>query len=220
MLIWELIKSFVLLIGVPAVLALCWIWLCLGIAKTGVRRVLAAIALQLSFVTAVFGLLHGHGPHAFLEALLPPVALPLSFGYLASFKLFLSQILPTAAAVGVLVFLALLAVPKVRIWAIAPAMLAFLFAATVVGERVSQRAMCSTAKEAGINEFWRGPLTWASLQQEGRDFGTYFHAVAEVNGKRLGWSYETMSWQELQPMPWYKMPDPVFDCGTVADASS
>ena len=213
MLIWELIK----LIGVPALLALFWVWLCLGIVKTGVRRIVAAIALQLSFVTTSFGLVSGHDQVAFLEALLPPFVVLFSYGYLASFDVFLSQVLPSAAAVGGVVLLAFLAVPKLRLWCLAPALLGFLIACVFVGERVSQRAMCSTAVTAGIREFWREPFQWSSLAGEGGQGFSFYHAIADPNGRTLQWSYKTMNWFERPTSRWFKRSDPPFDCSSVTD---
>lgn len=194
-------------------LAAVWVWLCMGIRKTGIRYVAGAVALQISFVDLVFGLLTGQGLGAFFGALVPPLILVFSERF-AQFHSFLSDVLPMAFASGGLVFLAVLAVPKLRVWSVTPALLAFLATGIVVGERVSQRAMCRTAAEANIPEFRRRPLLW-SLHNTPDEFQFDIHAAAEIGGRRLGWSYREMDWYEIPSDAWGEVDAAPFDCSAL-----
>ncbi len=195
-------------------LAAVWVWLCMGIMKTGIRYVAGAVASQISFVHLVFGLLTGQGLGAFFGAFVPPLILVLSERF-AQFHSFLSDVLPMAFAAGGITFVAILAVPRLRLWSVAPALLVFLAVGIVVGENVSQRAMCRAAAHANIPEFRRRTLLW-SLYNTPEEFQFDIHAAAEIDGRRLGWSYREMDWYEIPSDAWGEVDAAPFDCGALA----
>ena len=177
-----------------------WLWLCAGIYKTGARRIVGAIALQLSLVTLSFGFLTGAGFWAFVIALVPPVMI-FSLWEIAKFHAFLSLFLAPTAAVSVFALAVCLAVPRLRIWSVGATLIAFLVAGVIFGERASQRAMSSAAEAAGIRDFKRHTLIW-SLANAPRKFQGDIHAEAKLGGRWLGWSYRELGWYEIPSDVW------------------
>jgi hypothetical protein len=195
--------------------AAAWIWLWAGIAKSGARRIAGAVALQLSFVVLVVGVVNGHGLSATLDALTPPLFIFL-FPYYAQFDTFLFQVLPWAGVAAAIVLVACLAVPRLRLWSVAPSLLAFFAVGVIVGERISQQAMCKAAEAADIPEFRRRSLLW-SLYNTPEELQFDIHAVAETGGRRLGWSYREMGWYEIPPDAWGEVDAPPFDCDALVE---
>lgn len=189
-----------------------WIWLCAGFRKAGARGIVGAVALQVSVVALVFGLLVAHPVAALVLAMFPPLMIFNIHDYLW-FDLFLSQIMPMAATVGLVVLVLCLAVPRVRRWTLVPALLAFLAAGMVVGERVSQREMCRAAAAAGISEFRRNTLLW-SLRNAPREFQVAVHALADSGGQRRGWSYHRMGWYDIPATATVEVDARLFDCSS------
>jgi hypothetical protein len=191
-------------------MVLGWVWLCAGFRRAGLRGIAGAVAVQLSVVTLVIGLLIAHPIAALVMALMPPLMVFTIHEFLW-FDLFLSQIMPVAVTAGLVVFALCLAVRRVRRWSLVPALLAFLTAGMVAGERVSQREMCRGAAAAGISEFRRNTLFW-SLRNAPADFQFDIHALAERGGRRLGWSYKTMGWYDIPPTASVEVDARLFDC--------
>lgn len=192
------------------VLSACWLWMCRGVAGEGLRRLFGALAIQISAVVFVFGLITGQGVSAVLFALAPPFALVL-FQTFQWFHLLVEQIALPAGVAGLLVLVAFLAVPRLRVWSVAPSFLAMLATAIVVGEGVSQRAMCAKAEALGITEFKRNSLLW-SLFNAPREFQFEVHAKAEMAGRRLAWSYREMDWYDVPANALADVFAPAFDC--------
>lgn len=199
-------------------LAMCvvWVWLCLGLRKSGWRYALGAIAIQFSIVAFVLGLIKGQSFGALFGALSPPMELIFT-DYYSKFELFLSHVLPIAFAVGIVVFACLFLIPKFRLWSIAPSLLAVLIAAVFVGERVSKDAMCASAKEIGLDQFRRNTLLW-SLANAPEEFQFEIHAAGEIGKRRMGWSYREMHWYEIPPDAWGDVDTKVFDCSPLTKA--
>lgn len=190
-------------------------WLCFGLRKSGLRRVVGAIAIQFSVVAFASAFLTGNPLSAVVAAAFPPFMI-FTLDHLLQFERFIGQIFPQALAVGLLVLGACLWSPRLRLWCVAPGLLAFLAAGFVAGERVSQREMCRTASVAGIAEFRRNTLVW-SLRNTPDEFQFEIHANAQLGTKRLGWSYHEMGWYEIPEDAWGDVQAPVFDCKAFAD---
>jgi hypothetical protein len=199
-----------LLVVLFLLLAACWLWLCIGVLKTGPRRVVGAVALQISFLALFFGFITAQPLGALVAALIPPLMLFVLHDWV-QFDLYLSQIAQVAVPCGLVVFTVFMAFPRLRLWSIAPALLACLVAGIVVGERVSKREMCLKAKAIGIAEFSRNTLMW-SLRNAPQESPMEIHAAAKVGDRRLGWSYRTMGWYGIPRSTWGDVETPVFDC--------
>lgn len=168
----------------------------------------------MSFVVLVVGVVNGHGLSASLNALTPPLFVVL-FPYYPRFDTFLFQVLPRAGVAAAIVLVACLAVPRLRLWSVAPSLLAFFAVGVIVGERISQQAMCKAAEAAGISQFRRKSLLW-SLYYTPREFQFDIHAAAEIGERRFGWSYRELDWYEIPPDAWGEVDAPVFDCTPLA----
>ncbi len=212
---FEVVLLFVALL-LP--LAAGWVFLCLGLRKSGPRRVAGAIAIQISGVAFVWTLLTSNPLAAIVTAVLPPFMIFPVDRYL-QFDRFFGQMFFPAVAVGLLVAGAFLWSPRLRLWCLAPGLIACLVAGLVVGERVSQREMCRTAEAAGIADFRRHTLFW-SLRNTPYEFQFEIHAIAKLGAKRLGWSYYEMGWYEIPANAWGDVGAPVFDCSGFADRQS
>lgn len=167
-----------------------WLWLCVGVRATGWRGVLGKVALQLSAVCLIYGVLRGQPIQGLFLASFPPLALADFAGFLR-FRTFLSAVvwgvLPYAAvALG-----ASMIWRPLRVWALGVTLSASLVAALFVGDRVSQIAMCQTAASHGVTRFQRNSFL-TSLSQTPRDIQITQHAA--IATQRLGWSYSAMDW--------------------------
>lgn len=185
-----------------------------GVFAHGWRGRFAAIAIQLSVVAFAFGLLQG-GLWALTGALFPPI-LGIVFDYYAKFGKFLALVYPAAALSGGVVLMVCLAVPQWRLWCLAPTLLAAMAAALLMGERISQKAMCETAVAMGIKEFRRNSLRW-SLANTPEEFQFDIHANAKLGDRWLGWSYREMNWYVIPERAEGNVVAPVFDCGAWMD---
>lgn len=208
----------ILLIGALAVLiglSCLWLWLILCIRKQGWLRIVGAIALQLSFVAFVFGLMVGEG--AYLNALFPPLFFPQFLQVWFGDNAFVSALRPAAAIAGGVTLAVCLIISRIRIWCVAPSLLVALFTGIVIGESMTKQAMRETAASRGIEVLARKSLWW-SLRNAPREYQWELHAEGKLQDQLLGWSYREMNW--------YPIPDAaranvgVSDCLALIDCQS
>ncbi len=169
-----------------------WVWLCGQFHAAGWRGVVGRLALQLSGLCLIYGVLRGQPLNGVFMAVFPPLAVPQLMAFVP-YRLFLSQLIWPVLGSTVLVFLLALAVRRLRDWAAGLGLLAGLVAGVVAGDQVSQTAMCETAAARGFSTFQRNGL-FTSLAGAPREFQFDLHAMAEHDGAALGWSYRDMDW--------------------------
>lgn len=171
-----------------------WLWLCAGFRRGGVRGGLGLAALQVSGLCLAYGVLRGQPMAGLFMASFPPLAAVVPVE-LAPFSRLISvlgwQVAPWAAAV----LLVALALRPLRVWAPGLTLLAALVGGALLGEQVSETAMCQAAARRGVDRFQRDGFA-ASLTK-GREPPVTVHGFAETGGTRLGWSYRLMDWYEL-----------------------
>ncbi|MEO8241724.1 MAG: hypothetical protein ABI832_05385 [bacterium] len=169
-----------------------WLWLCAQFRAPGWRGVFGRLALQVSAVCLVYGVIRGQPLNGLFMAAFPVLAVP-ELIRLSMFRLFLAEIawpVMGAAALGLGIALA---VPRLRDWTLGLTLLAASLVAVGQGERVSRAAMCQTALAHGFSSFDRNSL-FTSLAAAPREFQFDLHGLANVPGQVLGWSYRDMDW--------------------------
>ncbi len=179
-------SMLVLCIGVAG-----WLWVCAGLRRSGWRGVAGRLAVQVSALCLAYGVLRGQPMPGLFMALFPPLAVVFN-AQLAGFGAFLVPlawaVLPYAAGVAVVA----LALRPLRPWASGLAGLAAVIAVPFVGEPISRAAMCKAAALQGFDSFRR--LSLADSLASG---SVEPHAIAEVGGQAMGWSYLSMDWYRV-----------------------
>ena len=171
-----------------------WLWLCAGFRQDGLRGALGLAALQVSGLCLVYGLLRGQPLVGIYTAVLPPLALA-ELVTLARFESLLASLAWAAAPFAAAVLLAGLALRRTRVWAPGLAGVTGLIAVMLLGDQIGQKAMCEAAAKHGIDGFQRNGFVW-SLTIEPGSRGVV-HGLADVDDRRLGWSYRQMDWYDL-----------------------
>ena len=136
-----------------------WLWLCAGFRYGGVRGAMGIVALQVSAVCLVYGLLRGQPLVALFSAMFPPLAVP-QLIYAGQFLPFLKLLAWGVAPYAGAVLVACLIHRPLQVWSVGLALMTALLAAPFVGDAIGQRAMCAAAKKRGFDRFDR--ITFAS----------------------------------------------------------
>jgi hypothetical protein len=169
-----------------------WLWLCAGFRRGGWRGGLGVVALQISAVCLIYGLLRGQPMAGLFTALFPPLVLA-EIADLVRFRPFLHDLGWGMAPYATAGLMASLVIRPLRMWSLALMGVAAMGAAVLVGDQISQAAMCQTAAKRGFDRFDRSSFA-ASLAFAPQEFQFDLHARAEDSGQVLGWSYSTMDW--------------------------
>ena len=174
-----------------------WLWLCAGFRYGGWRGVLGTMALQVSAVCLVYGLLRGQPLVALFTAMFPPLAV-VQIAYALQFLTFLQPLAWGVAPYAGVVLALCLAYGPLRKWSVGIALVTALVAVPFVGDVISQRALCAAAAKRGVNHFERTTFA-SSLADAPRALQFEVHAKAETNGQALGWSFRAMEWYVIPP---------------------
>jgi hypothetical protein len=169
-----------------------WLWLCAGLRREGARGVAGRLAVQVSGLCLIYGLMRGQPMNGLFIAMFPPLAV-IPVVQLVQFGEFAGQVLRSAAPYAGAVLVIFLAVRRLRVWAVGAAGVALLLAGVILGDGISRAAMCEAAAAQGFASFQRNGLMW-SLANAPREFQFDLHAKAEAGGQVLGWSYSAMGW--------------------------
>lgn len=106
---------------------------------------------------------------------------------------FIQALAPIPTGLAALSFLLSLPLRATRAIALLLAVAVATSSALIVGETLSQSAMCETARANGLSDIRRNSLLW-SLANTPRDFQIEVHAVARHQSDRYAWSYSEMDW--------------------------
>ena len=174
-----------------------WLWLCAGFRDSGWRGVVGKLALQLSAVCLVYGMLRGQPLLALFSALFPPLAV-VEVVRSEPFFPFIRLIVWGVAPYAGLALAVSLAIGSLRVWGLGITLIVALLAGLIVGDAVSQTAMCAAAAKRGFDRFDRSSFA-ASLADAPQPFQLDLHAKAVMSGQSLGWSYRTMDWYVIPP---------------------
>lgn len=169
-----------------------WLWLCAGLRREGWRGVVGRLAVQVSALCLIYGILRGQPMSGLFIAMFPPLAV-IPVVQLVPFGLFAGQVLAAAAPYAGAVLVVFLALGRLRVWTPGAAGLTLLVAGVIFGEGISRAAMCEAAAAQGVASFQRNGLMW-SLANAPQEFQFDLHARAEAGGQVLGWSYSEMGW--------------------------
>jgi hypothetical protein len=169
-----------------------WLWLCAGLRREGWRGLVGRLAVQVSALCLIYGLMRGQPMSGLFIAMFPPLAV-IPVVQLMPFGVFAGQVLAAAAPYAGAVLVVFLAVGRLRVWAPGAAGVALLLAGAILGDGISKAAMCDAAAAEGFASFQRNGLMW-SLANAPQEFQFDLHARAEAGGQVLGWSYSEMGW--------------------------
>lgn len=174
-----------------------WLWLCAGFRYGGKRGAIGTLALQMSAVCLVYGLLRGQPLVALFTAMFPPLAV-VQVIYARQFLPFLGLLAWGVAPYAGAALVACLMYRPLRVWSVGLALMTALVAAPFVGDGISQRAMCAAAKKRGFDRFDRTTFA-SSLTDTPQDLQLQVHAKAKASGQILAWSYRAMDWYVIPP---------------------
>ena len=188
-----------------------WLWLCAGFRSGGWRGVTGTLALQVSAVCLAYGLVRGRPLFALFTAMFPPLAVleVARAGQYLEFIKTLTWALVPYAGVALVVCLAW---RPLRRWSLGITALGALVAALVVGDQISQDAMCRAAAKHGFSAFLRNSFGWSLANTLGIRELDNLHAVATATDRPLGWSYAKMDWFVLPDVTGVSPVGPVFIC--------
>lgn len=187
-----------------------WLWLCGGVQNPGWRGLAGKLALQLSALCLIYGLIRGQPLNGVFLAMFPPLVLA-EVAKARDFLPFLIQVAwrvapYAAAALGVC-----LVVRPLRALAPGLTLCMALIVAVFVGDTVSQTTMCKAATKRGFTAFQRNAFDW-SLANSPREWQWEIHARAVVDGQPLGWSYRELDWYAIPKGVSDGVSGPIFTC--------
>ena len=174
-----------------------WLWLCAGFRLGGWRGVAGTLALQVSGICLVYGLLRGRPMFGVFTAMFPPLAV-VEVAAAGRYSIFLRALMWGVAPYAGVVLVLCLAHRPLRRWSLGITLLSALIAAEYVGDQISQTAMCTTAARRGFYRFDRTSFA-TSLTLAPQPLNFDIHAKAGVGGQTLSWTYSAMDWGVLPP---------------------
>lgn len=174
-----------------------WLWLCAGFRSGGCRGAAGTLALQVSAVCLVYGLLRGQPLVALFTAMFPPLAVVQVINA-RQFLPFLDLIARGVAPYAVVVLVFCLAYRPLRVWSVGLSLVTVLVAAPFVGDGISRQAMCEAAAKRGFDHFDRTAFA-SSLADAPQPLQFEVHAKAKASGQTLAWSYRAMDWYVIPP---------------------
>lgn len=184
-----------------SLVALClgvfgWLWLAGGALRDGWRGLAGAVALQISGLCLLWGLLAGQPLKGLYQAMFPPLAV-VDLASLSGMRGFLALLLWQAAPYGLAALALALAWKPLRRWAPGIALSALMVAGLVLGEGSSRGLLCDSAAARGLRDVRAAGLS-QSLALRGETILRPLHGLAmATDGARWGWSYGLMDWFPL-----------------------
>lgn len=198
-------------------LAAGWIWLLLGLRHRprtghgGARYIAGALALQLSVVMALYGMLWGGIWPALVGLIWPlPLLLPLAF-QVETFSDFTGPLRSLMLSVAMIVMLLTLLLRRAKLWGPLLGVVCGLLVVLPVAEYRSRALMCIRAADHDITRFPRHSIYW-SLRNSPREVQLDLHAMAEIDGIPHGWSYREENWYALPASVHVAAPKTIHTC--------
>ncbi len=174
-----------------------WLWLCAGFRVEGWRGIAGRLALQVSGLFLVYGLLRGRTSFAIFTTIFPPLG-ALDVLQAGRYRPFLTELAADVAPYVIGAAVLCLIWRPLRPWALGISGTTALLASLFVGDQISQTAMCTSAAKRGFDHFERTSfatsLAFAPVPPQ-----PYLHAKAQSGGQTLIWSYATQDWSVLPP---------------------
>ena len=173
-----------------------WLWILVGALKSGNRKRIGILALNFTAPVVVFESLRFSLSGSLLALVFLPWVAVSDVIQAQWFHAFIFPVLSEAITFGFVALLITLAIRQTRRWSIGTGLVTLIVASTIIAEKHSQKKMCAVAKDLGITAFRRNTFFW-SLRNTPRDFQFEAHALAEMDGITLGWSYKELSFYEI-----------------------
>lgn len=182
-------------------LAVLWIWLLIGLMKTGWRKTAASLALQLSALMTLLMLFLGSGWAALIGFVLPlPSAVPVT-SLLLQHSNFYADFYYLPLGAGLCLALIAAIFPPLRIWTPLIVAAVAIPLALPMAEKHSRNLMCQRALALGASEIKRHSFLW-SLGHTRTNFLGEAHGLAMPNGQSYAWSYRRLDWFPVATQPY------------------
>lgn len=179
--------------------AAAWVWLLLGLLKSGKRWTIGALALQISLIMAVIVVALGGGWAGVIGFVLPlPTAIPVTHTLLLHYP-FYADFYYIALAAGVFVALLLSIFRPFRIWSPLIVVAVAIAMALPIAEKHSRSLMCQKALDLGSEEVTRNSFLW-SLRHVRTNYMGELHAHTLIDGTHYAWSYRLLDWYRVDPL--------------------
>tara|TARA_Y100001956_G_scaffold81594_1_gene99623 strand:- start:121 stop:741 length:621 start_codon:yes stop_codon:yes gene_type:complete len=182
-------------------IAAAWIWLLLGLFKSGKRWIFGALALQLSLIMSLIVVAMGGAWAAVIGFVWPlPTAVPVTSILLTHYT-FYADFYYIALGGGLGLALILSILPPLRIWALLIATTASMALAVPMAEKHSRSLMCQRALALGASEIKRQSFL-KSLRHTRTDFLREAHGLTTANEQTYVWSYKRLDWYPVDAQPY------------------
>jgi hypothetical protein len=186
---------------IAAALGAVWIWLLLGLLKSGKRWIYGALALQLSLIITFIVLAMGGGWSAVIGFIWPLPTAVLTSDLLLQHSNFYADFyyLPLGAGLCLALIAAIFA--PLRIWTPLIVVAVAIPLALPMAERHSRSLMCQRALALGASEVKRHRFLW-SLRYIRTNFLGEAHGLTIANGQTYIWSYKRLDWSPVDTQPY------------------
>lgn len=181
-------------------IAAAWIWLLLGLFKSGKRWIYGALALQLSLIITFIVIAMGGGWSAVIGFVWPLPTAVLVAAFLEHHYEFYADFFYLALGGGLGLALILSILPPLRIWAPLIATTASMALAVPMAEKHSRNLMCQRALAFGASEIKRDSFL-KSLRHTRTNFLAEAHGLTTANGQTYAWSYKRLDWYPVDTHP-------------------
>lgn len=182
-------------------IAAAWLWLLLGLLKSGKRWIYGALALQLSLIMTLIVLAMGGRWAAVIGFLWPLPTSVIVAAFLEHHYEFYADFFYLALGGGLGLALILSILPPLRIWAPLIATTASMALAVPMAEKHSRSLMCQRALALGASEVKRHSFL-KSLRDTRTDFLREAHGLTTTNGQTYVWSYKRLDWYPVDTQPY------------------
>lgn len=186
---------------IAAALGAGWLWLLLGLLKSGKRWTYGALALQLSLIITFIVLAMGGGWSAVIGFIWPLPTAVLASDLLLQHSNFYADFyyLPLGAGLCLALIAAIFA--PLRIWTPLIVVAVAIPLALPMAERHSRSLMCQRALAIGSSEVKRYSFL-KSLRHTRTGFLREAHGLATANGQTYVWSYKRLDWYPVDAQPY------------------
>ncbi|MEC8039669.1 MAG: hypothetical protein VX181_03010 [Pseudomonadota bacterium] len=180
-------------------IAAAWIWLLLGLFKSGKRWIFGALALQLSLIMALITLAMRGGWGAVIGFVWPLLTSVPVTSILITHYAFYADFYYIALGEGLGLALILSILPPLRIWAPLIATTVSMALALPMAEKHSRSLMCKRALALGGEVVERNSFLWSLAHTRVKYMGE-LHARTIIEDQPYAWSYTLLDWYRVNPL--------------------
>lgn len=182
-------------------IAAAWIWLLLGLFKSGKRWIYGALALQLSLIITFIVIAMGGGWSAVIGFVWPLPTAVLVSDLLLQHSNFYTDFYYLPVGAGLCLALIAAIFSPLRIWTPLIVVAVAIPLALPMAEKHSRNLMCQRALALGASEVKRRSFL-KSLRHTRTNFLSEAHGLTTANGQTYAWSYKRLDWYPVDTHPY------------------